>query len=148
MVNRNLQDDLKFERDLNAKLRDELDRFEREKETLIGKLNEEEELSGQIQRETDSVNTNLLRKTDDLRRLEDEHDHTQQRLRQLNEQLDNLRNVEVKNRHQKVAMDNELQDLTNQRNDLIRRMNELSEKYDGYVSQMNKERYEITERNK
>lgn len=45
-------------------------------------------------------------------------------------------------------MDNELQDLTNQRNDLIRRMNELSEKYDGYVSQMNRERYEITERNK
>lgn len=113
MVNRNLQDDLKFERDLNAKLREELDRFEREKETLIGKLNEEEELSGQIQRETDSVNTNLLRKTDDLRRLEDEHDHTQQRLRQLNEQLDNLRNVEVKNRHQKAAMDTELQDLTN-----------------------------------
>ena len=105
-------------------------------------------MSGQIQRETDSVNTNLLRKTDDLRRLEDEHDHTQQRLRQLNEQLDNLRNVEVKNRHQKAAMDNELQDLTNQRNDLIRRMNELSEKYDGYVSQMNRERYEITERNK
>lgn len=45
-------------------------------------------------------------------------------------------------------MDNELTDLTNQRNDLIRRMNELSEKYDGYVSQMNRERYEITERNK
>jgi hypothetical protein len=46
VVNRNLQDDLKFERELNAKLREELDRFEREKETLIGKLNEEEELSG------------------------------------------------------------------------------------------------------
>jgi hypothetical protein len=46
VVNRNLQDDLKFERELNAKLREELDRFEREKETLIAKLNEEEELSG------------------------------------------------------------------------------------------------------
>jgi len=45
-------------------------------------------------------------------------------------------------------MDNELQDLTNQRNDLIRRMNELSERYDSYVSQMNRERAEITDRNK
>jgi hypothetical protein len=34
-------------------------------------------------------------------------------------------------------MDNELTDLTNQRNELIRRMNELSERYDSYVSQMN-----------
>jgi len=48
VVNRNLQEDLKFERDLNAKLREELDRFEREKETLVSKLREEEDLSGQI----------------------------------------------------------------------------------------------------
>ena len=67
---------MKFERDLNAKLREELDRFEREKETLLNKLHEEEDLSGQIKRETDTVNTNLLRKTDDLRRLEEEHDAT------------------------------------------------------------------------
>jgi hypothetical protein len=45
VVNRNLQEDLKFERELNSKLREELDRFEREKEALISKLHEEEELS-------------------------------------------------------------------------------------------------------
>jgi uncharacterized protein (DUF849 family) len=45
VVNRNLQDDLKYERDLNQKLREELDRFEREKETLLKKLREEEDLS-------------------------------------------------------------------------------------------------------
>lgn len=66
VVNRNLQDDLKYERDLNMKLREELDRFEQEKNTLLDKLREEEELSSQIQRETDNVNTNLLRKADDL----------------------------------------------------------------------------------
>ncbi len=46
MVNRNLQDDLKYEKDLNIKLREELDRFEVEKNTLIEKLREEEELQG------------------------------------------------------------------------------------------------------
>jgi len=148
VVNRNLQEDLKFERDLNAKLREELERFEREKETLISKLHEEEELSGQIQRDTESVNANLIRKTDDLRRLEDDHDSTQHRIRELNEQLDHLRGQEVKNRHQRISMDNELTDLTNQRNDLIRKMNELSERYDSYVTQMSRERLEITDRNK
>jgi hypothetical protein len=44
-VNRNLQDDLNYERDLNIKLKDELDRFDKEKETLLSKLREEEDLS-------------------------------------------------------------------------------------------------------
>ena len=38
VVNRNLQEDLRYERDLNDKLREELSRFEREKEQLIAKL--------------------------------------------------------------------------------------------------------------
>lgn len=66
VVNRNLQDDLKYERDLNVKLREELDRFETEKNALLEKLREEEELSGQIQRETENVNHTLIRKADDL----------------------------------------------------------------------------------
>lgn len=57
---------MKYERDLNVKLREELDRFEIEKNTLIEKLREEEDLSNQIQRETDNVNSNLIRKSDDL----------------------------------------------------------------------------------
>ena len=91
VVNRNLQEDLKYERDLNGKLREEVERFESEKETLLAKLREEEELSNQIQRETESVNTNLLRKADDLKRLEMDHANTNQRLRDLNDQLDRLR---------------------------------------------------------
>lgn len=66
VVNRNLQGDLKYEMDLNRKLRDELDRFEKEKDSLVEKLRVEEGLSTQIQGETDQVNTDLIRKTDDL----------------------------------------------------------------------------------
>ena len=75
---------------------------------MLAKLREEEELSGQIQRETESVNMNLLRKTDDLRRLEDDHDAATRRLRELNDQLDAIRSQEAKNRQSKVTMDNEL----------------------------------------
>jgi len=45
-------------------------------------------------------------------------------------------------------MEDELEDLTRERNDLIRRMNELSDKYDEYVSTMNRERLEIMKANK
>ena len=48
----------------------------------------------------------------------------------------------------KRRMENELEDLTRERNDLIRRMNELSDKYEDYVSTMNKERVEIMKANK
>lgn len=98
VVNRNLQDDLKYEKDLNIKLREELDRFEVEKNSLLEKLREEEELQGQIQRETDNVNSNLLRKTDDLKRLEADHDETNRRIRDLNHELEKLRSQEINNR--------------------------------------------------
>ena len=94
------------------------------------------------------MNNNALRKADDLKRLEMDHNDTNQRLRALNDQLDRLRNQEVTNRQSKVALDEQLADLTNQRNDLIKRMNELSEKYENYVSSMNRERVEIQASNK
>ena len=45
-------------------------------------------------------------------------------------------------------MEDELEDLTRERNELIRRMNELSDKYEDYVGTMNRERIEIMRKNK
>jgi hypothetical protein len=45
VVNRNLQEDLRYERDLNEKLREELSRFDREKEQLLSRLKEQEDIS-------------------------------------------------------------------------------------------------------
>jgi cell division protein FtsB len=50
--------------------------------------------------------------------------------------------------NEKRRMEDELEDLTRERNDLIRRMNELSDKYEEYVSTMNRERLEIMKANK
>jgi hypothetical protein len=49
---------------------------------------------------------------------------------------------------EKRRMQDELDDLTRERADLVRRMNELSDKYEDYVSTMNKERSEIMRANK
>ena len=45
-------------------------------------------------------------------------------------------------------MDEQLADLTNQRNELIKKMNELSDKYENYVQSMNRERVDIQQSNK
>ena len=45
-------------------------------------------------------------------------------------------------------MEDELEDLNRERAELIRRMNELSDKYEDYVTSMNKERVDIMKANK
>ena len=75
-----------------------MDRFDKEKDTLLSKLREEEDLSQQIARETNSINTNLMRRTEDLKQLELEHDQTSRRLAALNDELESLRNQEVRTR--------------------------------------------------
>lgn len=85
VVNRNLQEDLRYERELNEKLRGELDRFQMEKDAMLGKLREQEATREDIARETTEMNANLLRKNDELRKLEGEHEGNCHRLRELND---------------------------------------------------------------
>ena len=47
-VNRNLQEELRYERELNEKLRDELSRYEQEKESIMGRLKDSEALTSEI----------------------------------------------------------------------------------------------------
>lgn len=91
VVNRNLQEDLRYERELNDKLRSELERFQREKEQMLSKLRDQEATREDISRETNTLNANLMRKNDELRRLEAEHESNCHRLRDLNSQLEQMR---------------------------------------------------------
>ena len=59
VVNRNMQEEIIYERDINQKLQDDLIRFEKEKESLLGRLREEEDLSDQIAKETNTINNSL-----------------------------------------------------------------------------------------
>jgi len=59
-----------------------------------------------------------------------------------------LRSQEGHSKVEKRRMEDELEDLTRERNDLIRRMNDLSDKYEEYVTTMNRERIEIMKANR
>lgn len=73
-VNRNLQDELRYERELNEKMREEVSRYEQEKENIMGRLKDAEALTLEIQRESTTLKANLQKKTEELRRLEREHE--------------------------------------------------------------------------
>lgn len=67
-----------------------MSRFEGEKEHLLSKLKEQESLTGEIQRETNVINTNLSRKNEELLRLERDHENNVNRLKDLNDMLESL----------------------------------------------------------
>jgi chromosome segregation ATPase len=70
---------------------------------------------------------------DELRKIEREHEINLSKLRDLTNMLDGLRAQEIHSATEKRRMEDELEDLTRERNELIRRMNELSDKYEDYV---------------
>jgi len=47
-VNRNLQEELRYERELNEKMRDEIQRYEAEKESVLARLKDAEALTNEI----------------------------------------------------------------------------------------------------
>lgn len=94
------------------------------------------------------MNANLLRKNDELRKLEAEHESNCHRLRELNDQLENMRQRTLNSQTQKRRLEDDLRALTNERDDLIRKMNDLNCRYEDYVSNMNAEREQIIRANK
>jgi len=64
-------------------MREESQRYEAEKEAVLARLKDAEALTNEIQRETHSLKTNLSRKTEELNRLEHEHQANLQRLHEL-----------------------------------------------------------------
>jgi len=115
---------------------------------MLAKLREQEATREDISRETSQLNANLLRKNDELRKLEAEHESNCHRLRELNEQLENMRQRTLNSQTQKRRLEDDLRALSDERDDLIRKMNDLNNRYEDYVSSMNVEREQIIRTNK
>ena len=64
-------------------------------------------------------------------------------MRDLTNQLDILRGQELHGKGEKRRLEDELAEITREKDNLIRRMNELSQRYDEYVATMERERAEI-----
>lgn len=81
-------------------------------------------------------------------KLEAEHEGNCQRLRDLNDQLEMMRQRTLNSQTQKRRLEDDLRLLTDERDDLVRKMNELNARYEDYVASMNGERESIIRSNK
>lgn len=115
---------------------------------MLNKLREQEATRDDIAREASEINSNLLRKNEELRKLETEHDSNCHRLRELNDQLEMMRERTVGSQAQKRRLEEDLRLLSEERDDLVRKMNELNARYEDYVATMNGERAYIIRTNK
>jgi hypothetical protein len=64
-------------------MRDEVSRYENEKEQIMGRLKDSEALTDEIKRETTAIKGNLQKRNEELRRLEREHSVNIERVREL-----------------------------------------------------------------
>lgn len=69
-------------------------------------------------------------------------------MRDLNGQIESIKNAESMSHQEKVRLQEDLEQLAHERNDLVFRMNELTSKYEVYVATMGKEREEMTRANR
>lgn len=83
-----------------------------------------------------------------MSRIEHEHEENIQRLRELTHQLESLRGQEMHGKGEKRRLEDELGELTREKENLLRRMQDLGTRFDEYVNNMERERLEITRANR
>jgi hypothetical protein len=72
-----------------------------------------------------------------------EHQANLQRLHELTQQLEHLRGQEMQGKGEKRRLEDELAEITKEKEGLIRRMQDLQIRYDDYVRTMEGERAEM-----
>ena len=68
----------------------------------------------------------MQKKNEELKRLEREHEQNLDRLRELTNQLENLRGQEMHGKGEKRRLEDELAEITREKDTLIRRMIDLT----------------------
>ena len=143
VLNKNLQDDLKYEKDLNDKLRDELSRYETQKSQLLVQLKEQQGIERQFQDEIRVLENGIKDKENEITSLADLHEKTRKEMNDLETEAIALRE-RLKMQNDNINdLEGEVQKVESEKTDLINRMNDLTNKYDAYVSTMSREREDL-----
>jgi hypothetical protein len=148
VLNKNLSEDLQYERELNEKMRSEINRHEIEKGRLLIMTKEQEEKAKAIASESQTISSNLRRQEDELKKLEDEKLYILSQMKDKNNEMDKMREYQVGSIKEKQKLKTDIGHIEDERNDLIFRMNDLTNKYEQYVGSMTKEREEMANTSK
>ena len=148
IITKNLQEDIKYQRMQNEKLKAELADSEKEKNSIDLDAKAQEEQGLKLREEIEQQRNNLKNAEEKLRSFQDQHSSCLRELKLLTEEAEALVKKEKDGEESKNQMSNTLEKVEQERNELIYRMNDLTEKYEQYVQAMSKEREEISQSNK
>ncbi len=133
---------------MNDKLREEVSRYETQKSQLFVQLREQQSLAEQFEQEVKSLEESIAKREGEMNALAEDHEKSKRRLRDVEDEAAGLRarlQTQGQNLEQLAA---EIQKVEEERNDLIARMNDLTNKYEAYVSTMTREREELAKTTK
>ncbi len=148
LITGNLKGDIAYQREQNDKLRVELADNEKEKDRLATEISLQEEVVQKHKREMDDLSEKLRLCEDDLADLQDKHAACVTDLRRVTEEAEELVRREKAGEADREGLRESLDKLTKERDELIFRMNDLTEKYEQYVQEMTREREDINRANK
>eukprot|EP01022_Parablepharisma_sp_SALTPOND_P011291 TRINITY_DN1469_c0_g1_i1.p1 TRINITY_DN1469_c0_g1~~TRINITY_DN1469_c0_g1_i1.p1 ORF type:complete len:1791 (-),score=193.28 TRINITY_DN1469_c0_g1_i1:948-6320(-) len=148
LISSNLKGDIAYQREQNDKLRAELAENEKEKEHLVSDTTTQEDVVHRYKLEMDSLREKLRICEDDLNDLQEKHASCVTDLQRLTEDAEELVRRERAGEEDKDNLKDSLDRIVSERNELIFRMNDLTEKYEMYVHEMTREREDISKANK
>ncbi len=145
VMNKNLNEDLRYEREVNDKLRDELKRLELERGHLVIQLREQDTTVEAYQKEQHDLNRNMQKKAEDVLELEKIHVRTLEDLEALTRELELIKAREDAAVGEATGYSDDMGSLIRDRDDLIYRMNELTNKYEEFIRAQDAEVGEMSE---
>jgi len=148
MTANNLKSDITYQREQNEKLRHNLTQLENEKDRLVSEVNTQGNIVDRCKEDADMHHLKLRKAEEELRRLQDTHNTSVRELKAMVERAEGLIRKEREGETDKQSLKITLDELVKERNDLIFRMNNLTEKYELYVKEMTREREETIRSNK
>lgn len=148
MTANNFKSDISYQRGQNEKLRADLSQLEEEKDKLIKDTTTQGNIVDRCKQEAEEHRIKLRKVEEELNGLQDVHNSCVMELKAMVERAEDLVHKEKEGEIDKNSLKDTLDDLVKERNDLIFRMNNLTEKYELYVKEMTKEREETIKSNK
>lgn len=143
-----MQDDISYQRGLNQKLKDEVRENDKERSDILADLKAQEEIAAKNRADLDDLKEKEAKIARDLSDIQDQYASYLNDIKIAIEEAEMATKKETAREEEKTEMKATVDKLTQERNNMIFRMNDLAEKYELFVKNLNKEKEEIAKTNK
>eukprot|EP00347_Sterkiella_histriomuscorum_P005910 403354803 len=147
-VNNYMNEDLVYERDRNHKVKQQIKDLDLYRTDLINELRKLQDRSDEISKSNQDLGFQLNQKASKFQDLEKEMYFTNEKVKQLNNTIEGLKQDLIIEGHEKGDLDRIVIKLQQERNDLLSKLDLLNRKYDECVREISHDRSEMEAHNR